>query len=319
MGLQKVACKSFLKLLGPTAQYNCWQKAAKPLNIKGLKYVPFAIDKTTIPRLTLPKASALLDINQIETKAKQLIKNGLLCNDEFISCTRYYPKDKIIRMSAGAEFKGFKGLYKEDKKICCYVDKNGNITEALMLDTKTGEIKTIDYISGLKRNYSKSDIEALHYYKYHPDSIHAKLRYGRDIYSGDFQEETLKTIQIIENLFSNQTKVVTNKERRTIYRALQDLLSDDEIATLNKVGAVFRDKSFCSATANLDVAKRFAHGNPILEIDFPKDAEYIDMDKLFNIDLQHWSESELLLNKGARFQVIGFDKGNNIIKVRYLI
>jgi hypothetical protein len=43
------------------------------------------------------------------------------------------------------------------------------------------------------------------------------------------------------------------------------------------------------------------------------------MDKIFNIDRQHWNEGEFLLNKGAKFQVTGFDRENNIIKVRYLL
>ena len=283
---------------------------------KDLKFVPLSKDSVTFSGSIPPKIE--LSVKQIKNKAQELVQKEFLNKDEFISFTRYYSSENVVRTNVGEEFKDFKGFYRQDKKICCYLE-DGEIAQAYMLDTKTGEVKVIDFVNDIKQNYSKSDIEALYYYKYYPNSIHGKLRYNKDVYSGDMKEETLRTIERLKKIYADKSKVSTNRENRIIYRGMQTKLSEEDMAKLQQVGAVFEDKSFCSTTTDLNVAKRFAKGNPVLEIEFPKGAEYIDMDKLFNIDRLRWRESELLLNIGARFQVTGFDIENNIIKVKYLL
>ena len=320
MGLSKVAF-NFMVKSGDRLVKSCLcpAKPATKLCTKGLKYVPVSTKTEVLSNQPLHRVAAVFDNDQVIKNAEKVVRNTFADVDEVVHSSRYYSKSKVIRMSAGKEFKGFRGFYAEDKKICCYIDDSGKISQSLMQNVKTGEIRVVDYINKTEQYYSKADVEALHYYKYHPDGIHSKLRYGKNKFSGSFQDEVENTIAKLENIFSDKTKVTVNRERRTIYRALQDVLSDDEIAKLQKVGSVFEDKSFCSTTTDLNAAKRFAHGNAILEIDFPKDAQFVDMDKIFNIDRQHWNEGEFLLNKGAKFQVTGFDSENNIIKVRYLL
>ncbi len=321
MGLQKVAL-NFMVKSGDRLVKSCLciPKPPKNFSTKGLKYIFSTNSVASMPKpQAIKEIGAVLNQEQIITNAQKAAQNSFAGADEIVHSARYYSQNNVIRMSAGKEFKGFKGLYSEDKKICCYVDDSGKIYQSLMLDNKTGEIRIIDYINKIEQYYSKADVEALHYYKYHPDGIHSKLRYGKNKFSGSFQEEVDNTIKKLEDIFADNTKITTNNKRKTLYRALQDILSDEDIAKLNKVGSIIEDKSFCSTTTDLNAAKRFAHGNTILEIDFPKDAKYLDMDKIFNIDRQHWNEGEFLLNKGAKFQVTGFDSENNIIKVRYLL
>ena len=320
MALQKIAF-NFMVKSGDRLVKSClcFAKSPKHVKTKGLKYIFSAKASATACKQASRDVVNILDIEQITKRAENIAKNAFTSSGEVIHSARYYSKNKVIRMSAGQNFPGFKGLYREDKKICCYLDDRGNITQSLMLDNKTGAIRIVDHLNKTEQVFSKADVEALHYYKYHPDAIHSKLRYGRDKFSGSFKEEAIQTITKLENIFADSSKVSVNNQRRTIYRALQDILSEDEITKLQKIGDIFEDKSFCSTTTDLNAARRFAHCNPILEIEFPKDAKYIDMDKIFNIDRQHWNESEFLLNKGARFQVTGFDKENNIIKVKYLI
>ena len=48
------------------------------------------------------------------------------------------------------------------------------------------------------------------------------------------------------------------------------------------------------------------------------DTKYMDIERLFNIDIEHWREKELLLNRNSSFLVTGFDTENNIIEVDYI-
>ena len=89
-------------------------------------------------------------------------------------------------------------------------------------------------------------------------------------------------------------------------------------AALNAEGKTFESKSFVSTTTNINTAKRFAHGKPILEIELPAGTKYIDLDSLFNIDREHWREQEFLLPRNSRFVVTGFDDFLDIIKVKYI-
>ena len=317
MGLQKVAFNFMVERGGKLAKSLLCTKPQK--TTPGIiKYNALTKDCATFTQTKLPKADELLNIKQFQTESPKFIKDNFF-DCEVINCVRYDRKNKLIRMNAGFEYSDLKGRYQMDKRICCYLDDNERVTQALMLDTETNNIKAVDFVNELKQNYSRPEVEALHYYKYHPDSIHARLRYGRDMYSGDFQVETTNTIRNLEAIFGNSSKLSVNKEKRIIYRALQNRLSEDEISNLQQIGKIFTDKSFCSTTTDLKVARRFANANPILEIEFPEGAQYIDMDKLFNIDREHWLEKEFLLDKNARFQVIGFDKENNIVKVKYLL
>ena len=263
-------------------------------------------------------------IFNIENKTKDIITESkdiiskFLEPDEHISNIRIYTNENVVRLRAGKEYEGFKGLYKDDKYASCYFNNNGKPIIVLIKDTKKNEVKVIDLSEDKFYSYNKSDMEALHYYKYHPDVIHAKLRFGADKYSGSLKEEMEKVIEDLTRIFADNSKLFVNKEKRVIYRGLQYGLSDDVIAKFQKTGEILTEKSFCSTTTDINVAKRFAKGNPVMQIELPAGAKYVDIEKLFNIDSCHWHESELLLNKGSKFRIKGFDVENNIIKVEYI-
>ena len=80
------------------------------------------------------------------------------------------------------------------------------LTKYLCIIKLTGEIDILNCADSVITHYSKSDIEALKYYKYHPDAIHDKLRCGRDAYSGSFRTEMENVIENLTKLFSDKTK-----------------------------------------------------------------------------------------------------------------
>ena len=227
----------------------------------------------------------------------------------------------VIRFKAGEEFADYKGLYKDDYHICGYLNNKAKPKNIYILNKKTQEIDVIDLENSFHLHYNADEVKALHDYKYHPEAIHLKLRHGKDKYSGSWKEENDKTIDVLTNLFNNEEKTYKNKENITLYRALQPDLTDEERKQLMTVGAVYTDKSFCSTSTTYENAKRFnGQSNfPILEINFPKDAEYIDVEKIFNIDRNHWNETEYLLNRNSSFKITGFDEKNNIIKADYIL
>ena len=226
----------------------------------------------------------------------------------------------VIWFKAGEEFEQYKGLYKDDYHICGYLNNQNKPKSIYILNGKTNEIDVIDVENSEFRHFTSDEVKSLREYKYHPEAIHSKLRHDKDIYSGTWKEENEKTIEILTELFNDKTKTDKAKENIVLYRALQPDLTKEEVEQLNKVGGVYTDKSFCSTSTTLENAQRFRNKNdsPVLEISFPKDAEYIDVEKMFNIDRQHWRENEYLLNRNSSFRVTGFDKKNNIIKVDYI-
>lgn len=243
----------------------------------------------------------------------------LLAPDEHIGLSHFNASENVVRMRMGAEIPGFKGLYKEDKFASCYFDDGGQMTYALLYDNKAGTTKLYDVVGGTVQEYSKEDIQALHYYKYNPEAIHQKLRFGRDKFRGDFRDETIKVIGDLQKLFADDAKLTKNPKTRTVYRAVQSGLSADEAQKLKTAGETFTEKSYCSTTTDLDVAKRFAgKDNLIMEITLPEGAEYVDIEKLFNIDSSHWHERELLLNANSKFRITDYNPKTNIVKAEYV-
>jgi hypothetical protein len=297
--------------------------AMKP-NFENSKPVQTAVEKVNASASECVCAYSKAAINiedklkNIKSKAEEIFSKWIDKEDN-IWGSRLYGEDNVLRFKIGKEIQGLKGLYKDEKCASCYINSEGQITYALLKNNKDGSVKFLDLINGVTHDYSAQDIKALHYYKYHPDAIHAKLRYGKDCYGGDMKEEMLKVIEDLSQLFADKSKVIRNAKKCTLYRALQSRLSEQDIDKLQSVGEIFAEKSFCSTTTDLNAAKRFAHGNPILEIEFPKGGEYIDIEKIFNIDRCHWREAEYLLDKGSKFKIKGFDNVNNIIKAEYII
>lgn len=246
-------------------------------------------------------------------------KTNFLEEGEHIDRLITSKQGNVVRMRAGKEIQGFKGLYSDDKRICGYLGEGGSFEKVFVKNNKTEEVDVFNVLTGETIHYSKDDMAALRYYKYHPDAIHSKLRHDRDIYSGSFKDEMNESVEHLRNIFNDKSKVEKSNKKITLYRALQSDLTKEELENLSEIGNVFTEKSFCSTTTNLKDAQRFSKGkNPIIEIEASEETEFLDMDKLFNIDREHWSEHEYLLNEKSSFQVIGFDNEKNIIKVKLL-
>lgn len=228
---------------------------------------------------------------------------------------RRYANDKHI--SVGKPVEGFKNLYTDEMKAKCVRKENGDINEIFILDKSTKAVCIYDNKGKLKKSFDKDDMKALLEYKYHPEAIHNLLR--NNLFRGIESQETLQHyIKQIDNIFADKEKIWITKQPIVLYRAIEDNPSIEQRCALNTKGKTFESKSFVSTTTNINTAKRFAHGNPILEIDVPAGTKYIDMDALFNIDREHWREQEFLLPRNSRFVVTGFDGFLNIIKVKYI-
>ncbi len=226
--------------------------------------------------------------------------------------------ETIAILKLGKPIEGWKDLYDYDTSVSCYFDEKGNVKQAFKYNSKTKEIFVYDNNGKQTHYFTKEDREALHYYKYHPDSIHSRLRDNRDYWSGDFLDETIEMANRLAELFENDTKIFKTNEDITVYRALQKNLTEEQITALSTIGGIYTDPSFCSTTEDLNTAKSFSCENPILKISLPKGSKYMDVERLFNIDRIHWSEKELLLNKNSHFVVTGHDTENNIVEVSYL-
>lgn len=221
-------------------------------------------------------------------------------------------KDGSIRIQAGRQIKGFENLYDSSVKICQKYDINGH----LKVFVKDEQAKTIDIYneSGeLLTHYSKEDMDALFYYKYHPQDMHKYLRFGKTSCYGSFFEEMQQAISGLEKIFQTESQVQRIQKPTTLYRGMH--IGFDEIG---KAGEIFTDNSFTSTSTSLEVAKRFAGPNPVMELEVPPDTKYINIDDIFNIDRLHWSEKELLLENGSRVEILKVDRENNLIKARLL-
>ena len=85
---------------------------------------------------------------------------------------------------------------------------------------------------------------ALYYYKYLPDEIHRNLIEERKLFSGSFEDEAKKTIQTLTAIYSDESKVFRTSEDKTLYRALQQRLTEEEIKTLSTLGSIYKVSSF---------------------------------------------------------------------------
>ena len=228
---------------------------------------------------------------------------------------RRYANDKHI--SIGKSVEGFKNLYTDEMRAKCVRKENGDINEIFILDKSTKAVCIYDNKGNLKKCFNKDDMKALFEYKYHPEAIHNLLR--NKFHAGIKSQESIKNfINKIDNIFADKEKIWITKQPIVLYRSIEDNPSLEQRCALNAEGKTFESKSFVSTTTNINTAKRFAHGNPILEIDVPAGTKYIDMDALFNIDREHWREQEFLLPRNSRFVVTGFDDFLDIIKVKYI-
>lgn len=253
-------------------------------------------------------------------RAEEFIQKTLSQNETIKNRTHVDTRKgkNIVYIQIGEPIEGFEGLYDDKKRAACYFDEKGKLKQAFVLNQNTDEADVYDSSGRKTHHYNKDEMDALYYYKYHPDEIHRNLREKRKLYSGSFEEEAQKTIQTLTDIFNDESKVFRTSEDKTLYRALQQNLTEEEMETLSALGGIYKDNSFCSTTTDFDVAKAFNSGNPILEINFPKNSKYVDIEGLFNIDRRRWTEDELLLNRNSKFLITGFKPEKNIIKCDYI-
>ena len=191
--------------------------------------------------------------------------------------------DDGARISARKIIEDSKGRHYSSIRVCEKKELDGR-KNVYVLDETQGTVDIYDDTGKIISHYSKQDMDALYYYKYHPDAIHQYLRLDRLIYSGNFASELLDIIPRLEAIFNNNKLVQKTQKPITLYRAMH--LSIDEI---EKFGKVFCDNSFVSTSTNYETAERFAGLNmPIAQIEIPVNTKYINMDNLFNIDHKHW-------------------------------
>ena len=229
-----------------------------------------------------------------------------------------YKAGEPCRAKAGDEIPNWKNLYNERLNIAFYKDKDNQVTSVYVLNCDDKSIQVYDKNGNMTQSYSPEEMKALHEYKYYPEGIHNLLRLNKHR-SVDSIETLQGYIQNIDNCFNSPDKTFRTTEPTVVYRAMQSNLTDQEKEILRTKGAVFKDKSFVSTSKNLDTAKRFnTKGNPILKITLPENSRYLDTDKLFNIDMTHWREQELLLNRDSEFVITGYDPEENIIEATYI-
>jgi len=293
-------------------------------SMKNIEKQNFSVECDDVADKSINQARANYAIATINIKSENVLSKLKSFLTEIVAPNEYLhneriDKKNIIRINAGKEIKGFNNLYQTDKSICCYLDNDNELESIYILNHQNDNIDVYNIKNKKEAHFNKNEIKALTYYKNHPQWIHSKLRFDKNQCSGSFLNELEQVLQTLDNIFQDKEKLNTNKETKILYRALQSNISSDDIEQLQTIGGLFTEKSYCSTTTDLSVAKRFKHNNPILEIEFPKDAKYIDIEKLTNIDREHYRESEYLLDKNSQFLVTGFNPEENIIKVKYIM
>ena len=212
----------------------------------------------------------------------------------------------------GKPFEGFPNLCDEKMRARCLRNAQGFLDEVYVSDVLNKDVFVYDAKGVLKKHFTGEDMKALKEYKYHPREIHAYLRDGK-VTGFQTKDELLKCVETIRNIFNDETKVWRTNEPITVYRALQSRLNPEQIEAISKKGGILKEPSFVSTSLDLNVAKRFAHNSPILEIELPKGAKYIDLDLLFNIDSTHWREKEFLLENGSEFFMTGANSAKALL------
>lgn len=200
----------------------------------------------------------------------------------------------------GKPIEGWNDLLDTVAYAACHYDKNGDLNKIYMQEKYSMKTDVYDSLGNLEKSYTPDEMKALKYYKYHPDAIHRLLREQRCIYSGSFALEMKEVIKGLEEIF--KTNTFKTEKPMKLYRGMDKYFDEMEIEN-----GIYTDKSFVSTSKDIDIAKRFAKNHPIMEIAVPKNSDYIDIDKLFNVDHEHWKEKEYLLNRNSKFLITDYN------------
>ncbi len=253
-------------------------------------------------------------VEAVQNLVSEIVTKNL---DSTYAISRVKHGKDALRFEIGEEIEGFRGLFRTKALAVKYSGEDNIYLLSNTQNNLTGNISVFDKELNEIKKFSTDDIIALKEYKYTPEAFHGYLRHGR-VRGLLSREELDNFIANIDEMFVMDNKAYTTEKPTKLYRALQQDLSSEDIEQLSRTGGIFTEKSFASTSTDLSVAKRFNGGSPILEINVPQGAKYLDMDKLFNIQMRRWREDEYLLNRNSKFKVTGFDAENNIIKVDYL-
>lgn len=284
------------------------KRESKKINIKTFEKVQepsnYDLGYVTGYNLSLPKQS----IN--ESKNKTLIKSIIKNQDTDIIYRGYIPNKKAWGNICP------KGKNMPSHHFAYTHNEDFNIKQLYIHNIEEGTTNVYNSKGELTKTYSSDDLSTLKEYKMSSIYVTSKLRnneyWGTDI---DSIRKTEFLIKTLTNIFSDNKKHNINDKNRTLFRTMHLPLKD-----IGEVGDIFTDKSFVSTSTNTETPKDFQSKKyPIMIIDFPKGAKYIDIDDVLNIDKIRFKENEYLLNKDSQFLITKVDKKRNLLQATYLL
>lgn len=199
----------------------------------------------------------------------------------------------------------------------CFNNKN-KIKSIFLNPKRSNEVFVYDGNGKLIKEYTDEDFKAIMHYKSSSIFVTKKLRENKDWGTDSFSiNSTKKLIDQLTQFFKNDKKHFINEQDTKLYRAMHIPIEE-----IGEVGDIFTDKSFVSTSTDLKTPKDFskdATKMPIMVIDFPKGAKYLDTDNMLNTFEIRWKEKEYLLNRDSRFLITEVNKNKNLIRAIYLL
>jgi len=123
-----------------------------------------------------------------------------------------------------------------------------------------------------------------------------QMRNGKVVGTGTVPQETIDNLDA-----AVQTDEAT--EDLTVFRSL------DEGIIPETLGTVFSDKAYVSTSSNQEkadyIGNMFATKAVTWEIELPRSTKFLDISKHFDSDTDTANESEILLGRNSRFEVVG--------------
>ena len=197
-------------------------------------------------------------------------------------------------------------------------NNNNEIKNIFLNPKRSNEVFVYDGKGELIKEYTDEDFEAIMLYKSSSIFVTKKLRknedWGKDTFSKNL---TQNIINKLTQIFKDDKKHFINEQDTKLFRAMHIPIEE-----IGEVGDIFTDKSFVSTSTDLKTPKDFskdATKMPIMVIDFPKGAKYLDTDNMLNTFEIRWKEKEYLLNRDSRFLITEVNKNKNLIRAIYLL
>ena len=197
-------------------------------------------------------------------------------------------------------------------------NNNNEIKNIFLNPKRSNEVFVYDGKGELIKEYTDEDFEAIMLYKSSSILVTKKLRKNEDWGTDPFSKNlTQNIINKLTQIFKDDKKHFINEQDTKLFRAMHIPIEE-----IGEVGDIFTDKSFVSTSTDLKTPKDFskdATKMPIMVIDFPKGAKYLDTDNMLNTFEIRWKEKEYLLNRDSRFLITEVNKNKNLIRAIYLL